>query len=328
MQRRNLMVKISNFPPIVRPQSGVNAADVVYEYEVEGGVTRFAAIFRSNAPRVVGPVRSGRLFDIELVNMYAALFAYSGASDPVQNLILDQEWRYRVISPSIGDNCEEAGFCRVERPDVAFEHTLFVDTNKVWERATARGVNDGYRARGFAFNRTQDANGIPTQDIALNWYGQTSARWQYDAETSHYLRYTDSVAHYDAADGQQLWADNLIILEVEHIQRPDLFEPEARNASQEIALYDQGRAILIRDGMAYTGYWRRQDFDEGTALQIIYGDNTPMMMKPGRTWVSIVRGLGNATLTANPVDALATATVVVGSYTPTPTLTPTATTRP
>ena len=317
--RRNLLVKISNFPPVVRPQSGVNAADVVFEYEVEGGVTRFAGLFRNNAPTVVGPVRSGRLFDIELVTMYESLFAYSGASEPVQNLILSQEWVYQVISPSIGDNCTEAGFCRVERPGIAYEHTLFVDTNKVWERATARGVNDGYKARGFAFNVTPDANGMIARDIFLEWYGQTSARWQYDTLTTRYLRYTDGLIHTDAVEQEQLWADNLVILEVEHLNRPDLFDEGSTAASIEISLHGQGRVILIRNGMAYQGYWRRENDEPGTAIQMIYGDNTPMMMKPGRTWVSVVRGLGNVTIAEQLADMVGTQQAIEASITLTPT---------
>ncbi len=159
MDRRNLLIKISNYPPVVRPQSGVNQADLVYEYEVEGGVTRFAAIFRSNAPTHVGPVRSGRLMDLNLVPMYEALFSYSGASAPIQQLFLHQPWRPWIISPAIGDNCEEAGFCRFPEEGKAFEHTLYADTTKVWERATARGVNEGHRARGFAFSDVADAGG-------------------------------------------------------------------------------------------------------------------------------------------------------------------------
>lgn len=323
MARRNLLVKISNYPPIVRPQSGMNAADVVYEYEVEGGVTRFAAIFRSTAPTQVGPVRSGRLMDIELVTMHEALFAYSGASGPVQELILGQDWRYQVISPSIGDNCEEAGFCRVERPGVAFEHTLYVDTTKVWERAEARGVNNGFRAKGFAFDPEPDENGIPTEDVFIDWYGQTDARWQYDEENARYLRYTEGLPHMDAAVDEQVWAHNLVIIEVEHLERPDLFEPGAKNASLEIAIYEQGRAILVRDGQAYQGFWRRQNQEPGNALQLLYGDNTPMKMKPGRTWVSVVRGLGNAQLSDEPVNAQATAEAIIENATPTPSATPT-----
>ncbi|MBC7812358.1 MAG: DUF3048 domain-containing protein, partial [Burkholderiales bacterium] len=122
MARRNLIVKVSNWPPIVRPQSGLNSADVVYEYEVEGGVTRFAAIFRNNAPPHVGPVRSARLLDLELVVMYQALLGYSGTSEPIQQLILAAPWRIQAISPFMGDNCEEAGFCRFPRGGLAFEH--------------------------------------------------------------------------------------------------------------------------------------------------------------------------------------------------------------
>ena len=134
LARRNLLIKVSNFPPVVRPQTGINAADVVYEYEVEGGVTRFAAIYRSTAPELVGPVRSGRLMDIQLVTMYESLFAYSGASGPVQELILSQDWRFQIISPSIGDNCAEAGFCRVERP------ALHLNTRCLWNRQRCGNV--------------------------------------------------------------------------------------------------------------------------------------------------------------------------------------------
>ena len=322
MARRNLIVKVSNFPPIVRPQSGLNEADVVYEYEVEGGVTRFAAIFRSNAPTHVGPVRSGRLMDLELAPMYQALLAYSGASEPVQALLLGQPWSRQIISPSIGDNCREAGFCRFPNEGLAFEHTLFVNTQTLWDRATARGVNEGRRARGFAFNETPDPSGIPANDAYINWYGQTDARWQYDPTTSRYVRFTDGLPHYDRADGEQLWADNLVIIEVPHEERPDLFESESKSASQQINLWDSGRAYVLRDGVYYQGYWRRANREEGTALELIYGDSTPIKLEPGRTWVTVVRWLGDVRLSEEPADMQATATVLAASFTPTYTITP------
>lgn len=322
MARRNLIVKISNFPPVVRPQSNVNQADVVFEVEAEGGVTRFAAIFRSNAPTHVGSVRSARLLDLELIPMYNALLAYSGTSEPIQQLIMSSEYVYQTFSPLKGDNCQEAGFCRFPRDGLAYEHTLFLDTTKLYELATRRNVNTGYRARGFAFNETPDPGGLPANDVFVDWYGQTDARWQYDSATGRYLRYTDSVAHTDAATGEQLWADNLVIIEVPHERRPDLFEPGVNYESYEIQLWDQGRAYLVRDGLWYQGYWRRQDREPGSALQIIYGNNAPIMMKPGRTWVSVVRGFGDVIISEQMPDMMATGTVVVGSVTPSPTWTP------
>ncbi|MBC7815131.1 MAG: DUF3048 C-terminal domain-containing protein, partial [Burkholderiales bacterium] len=222
----------------------------------------------------------------------------------------------------MGDNCEEAGFCRFPRGGLAFEHTLFVDINRTWERATARGVNDGYRARGFAFNPVPDAGGVPANDVVAEWYGQTDARWQYDPNTGRYLRYTSGVPHMDAADGTQLWADNVVFVEALHDERPDLFPPGANYWSMEIQLWDQGRAYLVRDGQMYEGFWRRQDREPGSALQLLYGDNTPMMMKPGRTFVQVVRGLGNVTISGDYSDMAATSTTVFLSATPTFTVTP------
>lgn len=317
MRRRNLIVKISNYPPIVRPQTSVNLADVVYEYEVEGGVTRFAAIFRNNMPTHVGSVRSARLVDLELIPMYQALFAYSGTSQPIQNLILASEYVYQTFSPQKGDNCEDAGFCRFPDGDLPFEHTLFLDTTKLYEKATARGVNTGYRANGFAFNEQQDPNGQPANDVFIDWYGAVDARWQYDETTGRYQRYTDGVPHLDAGDGEQLWTDNIVIIEVPHNRRPDLFPEGANYESIEIALWDQGRAYLLRDGVYYEGYWRRRDRNPGSALQIIYGNNTPIMLKPGRTWVEIVRGWRDVDISAERVDMDATSTAISLTSTPT-----------
>jgi hypothetical protein len=315
MARRNLIVKISNYPPVVRPQTNVNMADVVYEFEAEGGVTRFAAIFRSNAPDLVGSVRSARLSDLELIVMYNALLAYSGTSAPIQNLILQQEWVFQAFSPLKGDN-ENAGFFRRPREGLDFEHTLFLNTQTLYELATRRNVNTGYQARGFAFSETPDAGGATANDVYVEWYGQADARWQYNPETERYVRFSDGVPHNDAATNEQLWTDNLIIIEVPHNERPDLFPEGATYESLEIALWDQGRAYVVREGKLYQGYWRRRDKNPGSALQVIYGNNIPIMLKPGRTWVTVVRGLGNVTISENLADMPATATAIALSATP------------
>ena len=297
--RRNLIVKISNHPPVVRPQHGVNAADLVFEYEAEGNVTRFAAVYRSNAPERVGSVRSGRLLDIELLTMYSALLAYSGTSEPIRKIYLNSNYRYRLISPSIGDNCDSAGFCRdTTLTERDYEHTLFGDTRRMWEVATRRNVNTGFRAVGFAFSESTDIGGIAARDIFINWSWRTNARWQYDEQSRTYLRYTDHEPHFDAADGQQLWADNLVILEVPHRRRPDLFPPGATNESLEVALWDSGRAYVFRDGVIFVGFWKRLGSRPGEALQLMLGNNEVIPLRPGRTWISITRSLGSIIVNA------------------------------
>jgi hypothetical protein len=294
MNRRNLIVKISNYPPIVRPQTGLNLADVIFEMEAEGGVTRFAAIFRSNAPELIGSVRSARLADLYLIVMYNALLAYSGTSEPIQNLILESDYVYQFFSPLKGDN-ENAGFHRNEALQgvVDFEHTLFLNTQTLYDLASRRNVNTPYRARGFAFREEPDPSNTVVHDIYVEWYGQTDARWQYNEELGIYQRWTDGEPHFDAGDDTQLWANNIVVLEVPHEDRPDLFPPDANYSSIDIQFLEQGRALVFRDGMQYFGFWRRQDEQPGNAIQLIYpGAPEPIHLQPGRTWVMVVRGLG------------------------------------
>lgn len=319
-ERRNLIVKISNFPPIVRPQHGLNAADLMYEYEAEGGVTRFAAIYRSTNPERVGSVRSARLLDIELSTMYRALLAYSGTSEPIQRLLLDpaEFFEFQLISPLVGhpedqnNNCRDNAFCRdtsLIDTGTPREHTLFGNTNRMWDIATRQNTNTGYKAFGLAFSETPSQNGELANDIFIDWYGQTDARWQYNAIEGVYERYTDGVPHFDAADGQQVWADNLIVIVVPHVERPDLFPPGVNYQSIGVELWDQGQAYVFREGFWYQGFWRRKDFAPGSALQLTFGDNTPITLKPGRSWISVVRGFGDVRVSEEFVDLAATATI-------------------
>lgn len=309
--RRNLIVKISNWPPRIRPQHGVNQADLVYEYEAEGGVTRFAALFRNNAPQQVGSLRSARLLDIELLTMYASLLAYSGTSGPIHEIYVNAPYRPVLLSPSLGENCASAGFCRDETLRArGYEHTLFGDTQQIWNAASRRGVNIGYRTLGFAFDLQPDAGGSDVNDIYINWFNRTDARWQYDEGSGRYLRYTDGLPHIDAADDAQLWADNLVMLQVIHNRRPDLFTPGAIDESYEVALWGQGRAYVMREGKLYKGYWRRLSPNRGEALSLIYGDETAIMLKPGRTWITILRRLDDVVLSDVMANMPATATAV------------------
>ncbi len=301
--RRNLIVKVSNWPPKVRPQHGLNLADLVYEYEAEGGVTRFAALYRNNAPAQVGSVRSARLLDIELISMYAALLAYSGTSGPIHDIYINSNFRPLLLSPSLGDNCDNAGFCRDANFNArGYEHTMFGDTRQMWQLATRRNLNVGYRANGFAFSLEPNEGGTAARDLYIKWYDRTDLRWQYDEVSRRYLRFSDGIPHLDAVDNSQLEADNLVIIEVEHNRRPDLFTPGAIDESYELALWGRGRAYVLRDGRLYEGFWWRRSLDRGEALRLIFPDGEPILLKPGRTWITITRDLDWAQISSRLAD--------------------------
>lgn len=319
--RRNLIVKVSNYPYVVRPQHGLSYADIVYEYEVEGGVTRFAAIFRSQGTNYIGSVRSARLPDLDLVVMHNALLAYSGANNNVQNLLLKQ-WPYKLITPMIGDNCPP--LCRFPVPGKPFEHTLFGNTYQMWDVASTRNTNEGYLSRGLSFAAMVDPGGTPIRDIAIKWYGDQDMRWQYDPATQKYYRWNTGVPHIDAATGEQLTADNVVVVEAYHISRPDIYESEANGAvTVEILFYGRNRAWVFRDGQWIQGEWSRRNRETpGTGLTLLQADGkTPLHLKPGKTWFEVVRccdkagSLFGVTLGENPVDAAATAIIAAPTVT-------------
>lgn len=308
--RRNLIVKVSNYTWVVRPQSGLSQADIVYEYEVEGGVTRFAAIYRSQGVDHVGSVRSGRLLDLELVPMYQALLAYSGSNDNIKKMILegscidptsgsrivcpddkksdpDSKWRFQALTPQFGDNCPP--FCRFPRPGLAFEHTLFGNTFQMWELATKRNVNTPIPARGFAFADSPDEGGKTANDIFIKWYGDQDARWQYNPQDGKYYRWNTGLPHIDANNGKQLTADNVIVIEAFHKNRPDIYESETGSPAVEVELWGQEKAWVFRDGRWYEGIWMRRNREKGALTLWRQDGQTPIHLKPGNSWVEIVR---------------------------------------
>ncbi len=312
--RRTLIVKVSNFPEVVRPQSGLDRADIVFEYEVEGAVTRFAAIYRSQGTETVGSVRSARLLDLELVPMFEALLAYSGANDWIYNYILDAEWKWRALSPQLGVNCPP--FCRSGDESKAFEHTLFGDTYAMWEIAEEWGVNQGMRARGLAFSYRVDTGGEPARDIFINYWSEyQDTRWQYNPDDGRYYRWNTGLPHVDAVTGEQLSTDNVVILEAVHIDRPDILDSEVSGVVIETQLWGSGTAWLFRDGLWFKGFWRHEQGENG--LYLTYADGqSPMHLKPGQTWFNVVRPvMWGVEVNAQPVDVGPTTEAIYAAQT-------------
>lgn len=337
--RRNLIVKVSNYPAVVRPQNGLSYADIVFEYEAEGGVTRFAAIFRSQSPGKVGSVRSARLVDLELVDMFQGLLAYSGSNDWIRNYVLEADWRWRAISPHF-QNYECPTYCRFPEEGKAYEHTLFGDTDGIWAEAEEIDVNQGMQAIGLAFSETPDPDGATANDIYIDWYNDTAeARWQYNPEDNLYYRWDGGLPHIDATTGEQITAENVVILEVWHVDRPDVYESEIGGIALEHQLWGYARAWVFRDGEWQEGWWYRNREYGSLQLRFDYRDReNPMHLRPGRTWFEIVRKtdpyatsgpMFGVTVSDDYENVEATATAVVGATsTQAARLTPSATPQP
>jgi hypothetical protein len=292
LNRRPLAVKVSNYPAVVVPQHGLSAADLVYEAPVEGGVTRFTAIYLSQDAERVGSIRSIRLIDFDIQAMYNAYVAYSGASYGITQRALN--WM-----PLSALSAEQVGcppFCRYPEGGQAYEHTLFTSTSALWEWTDARDeqraavgyevLNTQQTLDGLAFHEYVPSGGTAATQLDVS-YTQSSATWRYDSGSERYLRTQNGAPHVDAATGGQLSAANVVIIEAVTYEDRSILEDQYNNLySIGFRLTGSGPAYLLRDGQMYSGQWVRSDRD--SAMQFVGNDGELMRFKPGNTWFQVV----------------------------------------
>lgn len=278
LNRRPLAIKISNYPPVVRPQSGVDLADIVFEHYAEGGVTRFTAIYLSQDAEPVGSVRSARLIDLEIPAMFKAILAYSGASAGVNARIRASDFIERALSPDFGVGAPV--FWRIPREGVALEHTLFTSTRRLWEEATRRGINGRQDLRGMVFAEQPPAGGQPVSTLIIP-YRVEPVTWRYDPASGRWLRWTAGQPHMDALTGRQLSAANVVVVYAHH-QTTDIVEDRLGNLSIEIQIWGSGRVQVFRDGRMFEGQWQRLRRED--MLRFLDANGEPIPLKPGNTW--------------------------------------------
>ena len=276
-----MAIKISNYPPIVRPQSGLNSADLIFEHYAEGGVTRFTAVFYGNDADPVGSIRSGRLIDLEIPKMYDAAFAYAGSSGPIRLMMRDVAFFDRIITPDFG----HGGFYRIEDPNKAFEHTLFTDTRRLRAILEERGQNTSPSfSTNMAFSEEPPEGGTPAAEIELR-YNSTNAFWNYDPAAGRYYRWTDGEAHNDANTGRQLNVRNVVVVAAHHVDTT-IVEDRAGNRSIQIQVWGEGPLTIFRDGQRYEGRWRRENEEEMLTFYDQEGNILPLA--PGNSFFQMV----------------------------------------
>jgi hypothetical protein len=275
-------VKISNAPALVRPQAGIGAADLVFEHYAEGGLTRFSAIFYSQAPERVGSIRSARLIDYELVPMYQAMLAYSGASIGVEDKINTSDFADRLFK---GVLFGYPYYWRDETIDVP--HNMFASAAALWNLASEAGVNTPPDLHGMAFDPTVPADSDGTADQVAVRYRTTVPSWEYNSQSGLYQRFSDGLPHTDANTDEQVSAANVVILYADH-RLTDIIESEWQgnvSYSIEIELWFEGDAVLLRDGQRYDVRWWRPTRE--SLISLYTADGQPQPFKPGNTWFQV-----------------------------------------
>jgi Protein of unknown function (DUF3048) N-terminal domain/Protein of unknown function (DUF3048) C-terminal domain len=264
-----LVVKVDNTRS-ARPQAGVASADVVYVEEVEDGVTRLAAVFSSTLPPSVGPIRSARTTDIELLTSYGSVtLAYSGANDGVQEEL--NRSGLRLLNDDLG----APGFHREEgRPrvfDLMGDPAAFLAASR---SLPARDV-------GFRFGPPAPG-GRPVAGVTAS-YPNASIGATWDAAAGRWTMSLDGRPS-PAAEGGHLSAATVVVqyVDVEDSGYVDI----VGSRTPLVRTVGAGPAVILRDGMAYDGGWNRPSAYSRTSF--VGADGAAIPFAPGPVWVLLV----------------------------------------
>jgi hypothetical protein len=282
LARPALVVKIEN-APVSRPQSGLDVADVVYEEIVEGGITRFLAVFHSTDADLVGPVRSVRPSDPDIAAPFGPLFAYSGGIPTFLQAL--------QRTPGITD----VGVDRLdEGPDKPYTrragrrapNNLYASTPKLYAAAPRGETRPPGRFADFLPAGEAFAASGATPATSLNaTIGTTAVAFTYDAGSKTYRR-------AGLAEGNATVAPTNVIVQFTRYDETD--ETDLTNATVEKAVtVGSGDALILSGGMAVRGKWSRSSPTAFTTYTDASG--APIRLAAGRTWVELARNGAPAT---------------------------------
>jgi hypothetical protein len=274
-----LVVKVDNHPQ-ARPQFGIDRADDIVEEKVEGGLSRFMALFHSQDADRVGPVRSLRSTDPEWLAPEGGMIAYSGGIDPVKAL-LPQAGITDLGADSHGPKYYK------RRSDRPYEHSMYVSTPVLREltpkgKAAPRPLY-AYLGQGQHFDGSGAAPVTSVSGSMADGATATSFSWTWNPQSGTFLRGTDSAVHNIENVGQ-IAMKNVIIQFTDYRSTP--WRDRANSPVDEAVTTGSGDAWILSDGKLVKGRWSRPGDKDITAFTDASG--AELRVQPGHTWLMLV----------------------------------------
>ncbi len=267
-----LAVKVDNNQGAV-PQKALQYADIVVEEEVEFNITRFIAIYHSEFPAVVGPVRSARTTDFGVLGAYnLPVMAASGGNPTVIQIL--NEFDGVAVTNRNRESTPNAYFRDGSR---RAPHNLFARPGALL--ATAPGLSAPQQIFNYRESGVPSEVGVATNGVRIN-FGNTNVEYLWDPAARGWRRFQNGAIHR-MDDGVIIAPDNVVVQESEHITSiADADTPEAITTGS-------GRVHVYTDGKYITGTWNRVNVSAPTTL--IDDDGKEILLTPGETWVALTR---------------------------------------
>ncbi len=269
---RAFSVVVNNFPK-ARPQTGLNQADIVYELLAEGDITRFLAIYQSEKPETIGPVRSARDYYVEIAKGLDSIFIAHGYSVEAKKML--NSGYIDNLNGMVYDGTlfKRASF---RRPP----HNSYIPYENMVKGAERNGFKLSPAPKPFKFLTEQEVANIEGR-IALSAfvsYGtkRYSPTYKYDPEIGKYKRYINGELMADLESKQPILLDNVLIVEMVHTSA-------GPGGLRDIDLKSGGKGYLLQKGKLTEVDWVN---DEGRIIPVNSGNEAGLV--PGKTWVNII----------------------------------------
>ncbi|MFP5351636.1 MAG: DUF3048 domain-containing protein [Actinomycetota bacterium] len=273
VSRPAVAVKVENHP-VAYPLSGLEEAEIVFEELVEGGITRFMAIYHCTDAAKVGPVRSSRVIDPGIMIPITRILGAAGGNDIVRKEL--QKAKVVILDE---DTSGEA-MRRIPRAGISLEHTLYANT-KALRKLGSRSFDEPPKV-AFEFGPLE-GDAKRARELTASFAGQATVSYRW--KNGKWLRFDDG-SPLLSEDGKQIAVDNVVI-EQHTVRNSRTIVDVAGNPSIEIA-DDTGRgpAVLLRDGKQIKGSWIRKRAQG--PVRFITKSGEPMVFAPGTIWVELL----------------------------------------
>ncbi|MGE5702575.1 MAG: DUF3048 domain-containing protein [Clostridia bacterium] len=272
IDHRPVMVMINNAPP-ARPQSGLDAADLVYEILAEGEMTRFVAIYHSQHPKVIGPVRSIRPYYIQIGVGFDALMVHAGGSQEALETLAHSDFSY------LNEINNGKYFWRDKSRKAP--HNLYTDSKRIEQAMKEKGMRTQAELPYLPFlpADAQITEGVKAETIQVRFHSMYKVSYQYDPQTKRYLRFTQGKPHQDLQSKKQLSTTNLLVLSARH----QILDKEGR---RRVDVNGPGDGYLFQQGKAQKIKWKRAN--GVIRAYAATGDQAELPLLPGNTWINII----------------------------------------
>ncbi|REB11131.1 DUF3048 domain-containing protein [Sporosarcina sp. BI001-red] len=279
--RRPILATINNHP-LARPQSGLSQADVVYEVFAEGNITRLLALYQSQLPEEIGPIRSARDYFIDIAQGLDAFYIAHGYSPDAHALLTAG-----VVDNINGMQYDGTYFIRSKERKAP--HNSYISKEHIEDAMEDLSIDTQIReVPTLSFH--PDADSAKLGEIASTIVvghpdPNFTSTYTFDPETKTYERSVNGIITTDKADGKKVTPANIVVMEAPYTT----IDAEGR---QSLDLTKGGPAILFQNGVALTLEWKQID---GVITPVQNG--VPAKLVPGQTWIHIVReqAIGNTT---------------------------------